>query len=72
MTSTRPWSLSLTLAFLVATSFAQQSTTMSAGSSGGLSTIRVRVSYQQNHRPAPALRVELLSPYGGAADMRST
>jgi tetratricopeptide (TPR) repeat protein len=45
---------------------------MSVGASGGLSTIRVRVSYLQNHRPAPALRVELMSPYGGAVDMRAT
>lgn len=72
MRSSYFWSLSLPLAFFVAASFAQQSTTMSAGTSGGLSTIRVRVSYQQNHRPAPALRVELLSPYGGTADMRAT
>ena len=72
MRSSLFWSLSLALACFVAASFGQQSTTMSGGTSGGLSTIRVRVSYQQNHRPAPALRVELLSPYGGAADMRST
>lgn len=66
----RLWTL--VFAFLSATSAAQQSTTMSVGASGGLSTIRVRVSYLQNHRPAPALRVELMSPYGGAVDMRAT
>jgi len=45
---------------------------MSTGTSGGLSTITVRVSYQQNHRPAAGLRVELISPYGGVADLRTT
>ena len=45
---------------------------MGGGTSGGLSTITVRVTYQQNHRAAPALRVELISPYGGMVDLRTT
>ena len=72
MRSSHLWSLTLALAFFSAASAAQQPTTMSAGTSGGLTTITVRVSYQQNHRPAPALRVELISPYGGVVDMRTT
>ena len=60
------------IAFLSVLGAAQQTTTMSAGSSAGLTTISVRVSYQQNHRPAPGLRVELISPYGGVVDMRTT
>jgi tetratricopeptide (TPR) repeat protein len=72
MRSSHLWSLALVLAFFSAASDAQQPTTMSAGTSGGLSTITVRVSYQQNHRPAAALRVELVSPYGSVVDLRST
>jgi len=72
MRSSHFWSLALALAFFSAASAAQQPTTMSAGTSGGLTTITVRVSYQQNHRPAAALRVELISPYGGVVDMRTT
>jgi tetratricopeptide (TPR) repeat protein len=72
MRSSHLWSLTLALAFFSAASAAQQPTTMSAGSSAGITTITVRVTYQQNHRPAPALRVELLSPLGGMAGMRTT
>ena len=72
MRSSHFWSLALALAFFSAASAAQQPTTMSAGTSGGLTTITVRVSYQQNHRPAAALRAELISPYGGVVDMRTT
>jgi len=72
MRSSHFWSLALALAFFSAASAAQQPTTMNAGTSGGLTTITVRVSYQQNHRPAAALRVELISPYGGVVDMRTT
>jgi tetratricopeptide (TPR) repeat protein len=64
--------MTLALIFFSAASAAQQPTTMSTGTSGGLSTITVRVSYQQNHRPAAGLRVELISPYGGVADLRTT
>jgi tetratricopeptide (TPR) repeat protein len=65
-------SLALALALFSGQSAAQQSTTMSSGTSGGLTTITVRVSYQQSHRPAAAVRVELVSPYGGMVDMRTT
>ncbi|PYV52535.1 MAG: hypothetical protein DMG92_00635 [Acidobacteria bacterium] len=66
------WLQALTIAFLSAASAGQQTTTMSAGSSAGITTITVRVTYQQNHRPAAALRVELISPMGGMAGMRTT
>jgi tetratricopeptide (TPR) repeat protein len=72
MRSSHLWSLTLALAFFAAPSAAQQTTTMSGGTSGGVSTITVRVSYQQNHRPASAMRVELISPYGGVVDLRTT
>jgi tetratricopeptide (TPR) repeat protein len=72
MRSSHLWSLSLALAFFSAASAAQQTTTMSAGSAGGVTTISVRVTYQQSHRPAPGLRVELLSPLGGMAGSRTT
>lgn len=72
MRSSHLWSLTLALAFFSAASAAQQTTTMSGGTAGGVSTITVRVSYQQNHRPAPAMRVELISPYGGVVDLRTT
>ncbi len=64
--------LTLAVAFLSAASAAQQATTMSSGSSAGITTVSVRVTYQQNHRPAAGLRVELLTPYGGIAGMRTT
>jgi len=72
MKSSRLWLLTLALAFLSAASAAQRPTTMSAGSSGGITTISVRVTYQQNHRPASGLRVELISPMGGVASIRTT
>ena len=72
MKSSHLWLLTLALAFLCAASAAQQTTTMSAGSSAGISTVSVRVTYQQNHRPAPGLRVELISPMGGVASIRTT
>lgn len=72
MRSSHLWSLTLALALFSAASTAQQGTTMNTGTSGGLTTITVRVSYQQNHRPAASLRVELLSSYGGIVDMRTT
>jgi len=72
MRSSHFWLLTLAVAFLSAASAAQQPTTMSAGSSGGISTVSVRVTYQQNHRPAPGLRVELISPMGGMASIRTT
>jgi tetratricopeptide (TPR) repeat protein len=72
MKSSHLWLLNLALAFLCAASAAQQTTTMSAGSSAGISTVSVRVTYQQTHRPAPGLRVELISPMGGVASIRTT
>ncbi len=45
---------------------------MAAGSSSEITTITVRVTYQQNHRPAASLRVELVSPMGGMTSMRTT
>lgn len=45
---------------------------MSTGTSGGVTSITVRVTYQQNRQPAASMRVELLSPYGGMVDMRTT
>jgi len=72
MKSSHLWLLTLALAFLCAASAAQQMTTMSAGSSAGISTVSVRVTYQQTHRSAPGLRVELISPLGGVASIRTT
>ena len=72
MRSSHLWSLALALAFFHAATAAQQQTTMTTGTSGGLTTITVRVSYQQNHRPAAAMRVELISPYGSVVDLRTT
>jgi tetratricopeptide (TPR) repeat protein len=72
MKSSHLWLLTLVLAFLSAASAAQHPTAMSGGSSGGTTTISVRVTYQQNHRPASGLRVELMSPLGGMAGIRTT
>ncbi len=72
MKSSHLWLVTLALGFLSVASAAEPPTTMSAGSSGGISTVSVRVTYQQNHRPAPGLRVELISPLGGVASIRTT
>ena len=72
MRSSHLWLPTVAVAFLSVASAAQQPTTMSSGTSGGLTTIAVRVSFLQSHRPAPSLRVELLSSYGGMVDMRTT
>jgi tetratricopeptide (TPR) repeat protein len=72
MRSSHLWSLTLAMAFFSAASAAQQPTTMSAGSSAGITTVSVRVTYQQSHRPASGLRVELISPLGGVAGIRTT
>lgn len=63
--------LTLAVAFLSVTAAAQHPT-MSAGSASGLTTVSVRVTYQQNHRPGAGLRVELITPYGGIAGIRTT
>jgi tetratricopeptide (TPR) repeat protein len=72
MKSSHLWLLTLAFAFLSAASAAQQTTTMSAGAAAGISTVSVRVTYEQTHRPAPGLRVELISPMGGVASIRTT
>ena len=60
------------LAFLSAVGAAQQTTTMSSGTAAGISTVSVRVTYKQNHRPAAGVRVQLVSPMGGMASIRTT
>jgi tetratricopeptide (TPR) repeat protein len=71
MRSSHLSSLTLTLALFSAVSPAQRPT-MSGGSAAGITTVSVRVTYQQSHRPAPGLLVELTSPLGGIAGMRTT
>ena len=71
MRSIHFWSLALALAFFSAACAAQQPTTMGTGTSAGVSTIRVHVSYQQSHQAAPSVVVELLSTNGGVVDMRT-
>jgi Tfp pilus assembly protein PilF len=71
MRSKHFWSLALALAFFSSATAAQQPTTMSTGTSAGVSTIRVHVSYEQSHQPAQSVLVELLSTNGGAVDMRT-
>jgi len=72
MRSSDLWLPTLAVAFLCAASAAQQSTTMSSGSAAGITTVSVRVTYQQNHREAPGMRVDLSSPLGGFAGLRTT
>ena len=72
MRSSHFWLLSLAVACLAAASAAQQGTTMSSGTAGGNTTISVRVTYEQSHRPAEGMRVELISTSGGMADSRTT
>lgn len=72
MRSSHLWFLSFAVACLLAASAAQQGTTMSSGTAGGNTTISVRVTYEQNHRPAAGMRVELISTSGGMADVRTT
>jgi len=72
MKSSHLWLLTLALAFRSAASAAQQTTTMGGGTAGGITTVSVRVTYQQNHRAAAGLRVELDSSLGGMAGIRTT
>lgn len=72
MRSSHLWLLSVAVACLVAASAAQQGITMSSGTAGGNTTIAVRVTYEQSHRPAAGMRVELISTSGGMADSRTT
>jgi len=75
MRSSHLCSLPLAVILLTAASAAQETTT-STGTSGGTTSITVRVTYQQNHRPAAGLRIEMLSSYGDlvgdVVDMRTT
>jgi Tfp pilus assembly protein PilF len=72
MRSSHVWFWTLAVAFLSAASAAQQTTTMGGGTAAGITTISVRVTYQQNHRAAAGLRVELDSPLGGMSGIRTT
>jgi len=73
MRSGHPGLITLALAFLSLTGAAQQhGTSMGVGTAAGNSTIVVRVTYQQNHGPAAGMRVALISPLGGMADVRTT
>ena len=72
MRSSHFWLLTLAVAFLSAAGAAQQTTTMSAGTSAGISTVRVRVTYKENHRPAVGMQVQLVSTMGGMAGIRTT
>jgi tetratricopeptide (TPR) repeat protein len=66
------WLLSFAVACLIAASAAQQKTTMGSAIAGGQTTITVRVTYEQSHQPAAAMRVELIPASGGMADIRTT
>ena len=72
MRSSYLWLSSLAFAFFSMAGTAQPQTTMSSGAASGLTTVSVRVTYQQNHRPGAGLRVELITPYGGIAGIRTT
>ncbi len=72
MKSSHLWLVTLAVALLSAASAAQQTTTMSGGTAAGITTISVRVTYQQNHQAAAGLRVELDSTLGGMAGIRTT
>jgi Tfp pilus assembly protein PilF len=72
MRSRHLWLLVLAVILVPAPSPAQQPTTMGSASSAGITTVTVRITYQQTHRSAPGLRVELISPMGGAVDIRTT
>jgi tetratricopeptide (TPR) repeat protein len=72
MRSSHLCSLTLAVAFLTAASAAQHSSTMSTGLSSGISTVAVRVTYKQNHKPAAGMQVQLVSPMGGMAGIRTT
>jgi len=66
------WFLSFAVACLIAASAAQQKNTMGSGIASGNTTITVRVTYEQSHQPAAAMRVELIPASGGMADIRTT
>ena len=74
MRSSHLCSLPLAIMFLTTASAAQETTTVNG--SGGTTSITVHVTYQQNHRPAAGLRIELLSSsgasVGGVVDSQTT
>ena len=72
MRLTHSWSLTLAVAFVAVASAAQQTQTMGGGTSGGISTVSVRVAYKENHKPAAGVVVELVSPMGGMVGIRTT
>jgi Tfp pilus assembly protein PilF len=72
MRASHLWFWTLVVAFVSAPSAAQQTTTMSSGTAAGITTVSVRVTYQQTHRPASGLQVQLISPLGGMAGIRTT
>lgn len=72
MRSSHVWFLTLVLGCLSSATSAQQPTAMGSAAAAGNTTVTVRVTYEQTHMPAPAMRVELVSPLGGVADMRTT
>ena len=71
MRSSHSCSLTLAVAFLTAAAAAQPPTAMGAGLSSGVSTVSVRVTYKQNHKPAAGMQLQLVS-MGGMAGMRTT
>ena len=71
MRSSHLW-FTLAVAFVSTASAAQQTVTTAGGTALGVTTVSVRVTYQQNHRAAAGLRVELDSPMGGFAGVRTT
>jgi tetratricopeptide (TPR) repeat protein len=71
MKTSHLWFWTLAVAFLSAASAAQQTTTMGGGTAAGITTVSVRVTYQQNHRAAAGLRVTLVAAMGGMAGIRT-
>lgn len=66
------WFWTLAVAFVSTASAAQQTMTTAGGTAGGTSTVSVRVTYKQNHKPAAGMQVQLVSPMGGMAGIRTT
>jgi tetratricopeptide (TPR) repeat protein len=60
------------VAFLTAAAAAQQTTTMSSGLASGVTTVSVRVTYKQNHRPAAGMQVQLVATMGGMVGIKTT
>ena len=72
MRSSHLWLWTLAITLLSAASGAQQTTTMSSGTSSGISTVTVRVTYKQNRRPAAGMQVQLVATMGGMAGIKTT